>query len=71
MAKRGKARLGYEVSVLLVLLLLASLPIARSESPKPADPPKTFDLEAIDAYKDIQIPALTAAADSLDLPNQI
>jgi D-alanyl-D-alanine carboxypeptidase len=49
MAKRtNPALIGLRVSLLLILF--ASLPAARSDSPKPADPPKTFDLAAIDAY---------------------
>ncbi len=52
---------------LLILLLLASAPFARAQSPKtvdapkaaekpkPGDPPKTFDLKAIDAYVAAQV----------------
>ena len=52
---KWKAPLGFEVGVLLVLLSLSPLPVARSESPKTADPPKTFDLAAIDAYVAAQV----------------
>ena len=55
MAKRWKALLGCAVCVLLVLLLLAPLPIARADSPKAVEPPKTFDLAAIDAYVAAQV----------------
>ncbi len=55
MAKRWKALLGCEVGVLLFLLLLAPLPITRADSPKAAEPPKTFDLAAIDAYVAAQV----------------
>jgi D-alanyl-D-alanine carboxypeptidase len=54
MAKR-KAPPGLEVHILLLLLLAASLPLARAQSPKTADPPKTFDLAAIDAYVVAQV----------------
>jgi D-alanyl-D-alanine carboxypeptidase len=55
MAKR-KAPPGSKVCVLLLLLLITSSPIARAQVPKPADatksaePPKSFDLPAIDSY---------------------
>ena len=49
MAKRtNPALIGLRVSSLL--FLFASLPAAGSDSPKPTDPPKTFDLAGIDAY---------------------
>ncbi len=49
MAKRTNPSLiGLRVSSLL--FLFASLPAAGSDSPKPTDPPKTFDLAGIDAY---------------------
>jgi D-alanyl-D-alanine carboxypeptidase len=55
MVKR-KALLGLARHVPLLLLLLAtSLPLARAESPKAAEPPKTFDLAAIDAYVAAQV----------------
>jgi D-alanyl-D-alanine carboxypeptidase len=40
---------------LLILLLLAAAPFARAQSPKPGEPPKTFDLKAIDAYVAAQV----------------
>ncbi len=55
MAKR-KAPPGSNACVLLLLLLVTSSPIARAQVPKPAEattsaePPKTFDLPAIDSY---------------------
>ena len=49
MAKR-KAFLGLGAHVLLLLLLTTSFPLARAQAPKTADPPKTFDIAAIDAY---------------------
>ena len=54
MAKR-KAFLGWEAHLLLLLLLATSFPLARAQATKPADPPKTFDLAAIDAYVDAQV----------------
>jgi D-alanyl-D-alanine carboxypeptidase len=54
MAKR-KAPPGLDVHILLLLLLATSLPLARAQSPKAADPPKTFDLAAIDAYVAAQV----------------
>ncbi len=35
---------------MLLLLWATSLPLARAQAPKTADPPKTFDLAAIDTY---------------------
>ena len=52
---KWKAPLGFKVGVLLVLLSFSPLPVARSESPKAAEPPKTFDLAAIDAYVAAQV----------------
>jgi D-alanyl-D-alanine carboxypeptidase len=49
MAKR-KAPLTWEVRVLLLLLSVTSFPQARAQTPKTAEPPKTFDLAKIDAY---------------------
>ena len=54
MAKR-KAPLGWEVHVLLLLLLVTSLPLVRAQSPKTVDPPTNFDLAAIDAYVAAQV----------------
>jgi D-alanyl-D-alanine carboxypeptidase len=49
MAKRtNPVQIGLRVSLLLISFL--SLPTVRSDSPKSPDPPKTFDLKAIDAY---------------------
>jgi D-alanyl-D-alanine carboxypeptidase len=55
MARRWKAVLGIEVGVILILLSVSPLPIARSESPRRAGPPKVFDLAAIDAYVSAQV----------------
>jgi D-alanyl-D-alanine carboxypeptidase len=49
MAKR-KAPLGWEVHVLLLLLSVTSFPLARAQSPKTAEPPRSFDLAKIDAH---------------------
>ncbi len=49
MAKR-KAHAKLAVHVLLLLLLATLSPFARAQSPEAADPPKTFDVAAIDAY---------------------
>src|SRR5580698_687574 len=54
MAKR-KAPRGWEAQVVLLLLLATSLPLARAQTPNTADPPKTFDLAAIDAYVAAQV----------------
>jgi D-alanyl-D-alanine carboxypeptidase len=54
MAKR-KAFLGWEAHVLLLLLLTTSVPLARAQAPKPAEPPKTFDVAAIDTYVAAQV----------------
>ncbi len=40
---------------LLSLTLLASVDVVRAQSPKPGEPPKTFDIKAIDAYVAAQV----------------
>ena len=40
---------------MLLFLLVGMLPCAHAQSPKTADPPKTFDLAAIDAYVAAQV----------------
>jgi D-alanyl-D-alanine carboxypeptidase len=40
---------------LFCLTLLASMNVVRAQSPKPGEPPKTFDLPAIDAYVAAQV----------------
>jgi D-alanyl-D-alanine carboxypeptidase len=55
MAKR-KVPAGWEASVLVLLIgLLITWPSARAQSPRPVNPPKTFDLEAIDSYVAAQV----------------
>jgi D-alanyl-D-alanine carboxypeptidase len=50
MAKR-KATPGLDILLLLLAhLLVAPWPLARAQTPKTAEPPKTFDLAAIDVY---------------------
>jgi D-alanyl-D-alanine carboxypeptidase len=49
MAKRTNHAL-IDLRVLLLLLFFAPMRAAHPDSPKPPDPPKTFDLAAIDAY---------------------
>jgi D-alanyl-D-alanine carboxypeptidase len=47
---RRKTTAGSEVRIVLFLLFVTSLPLTRAQAPKTAEPPKTFDLAAIDAY---------------------
>jgi D-alanyl-D-alanine carboxypeptidase len=52
---KWKAAVGWEARIMLLLLLVTILPCARAQTPKTIDPPKTFDLAAIDAYVAAQV----------------
>jgi D-alanyl-D-alanine carboxypeptidase len=54
MANR-KVAVGRKAQVVSLFLLIAMLPCARAQAPKPTDPPKAFDLAAIDAYVAAQV----------------